>query len=111
MEKVYFSKQWDNAPMPNFMFFTQRGHATLFDLVKKAGYNNSVVVIKGGLFNSGSGNTVADTGKGPRKSFLEWLNGRSAKSVKVTHEVTASPLVAKKKKLSKSHVVVGTTEG
>jgi hypothetical protein len=27
MEKVYSSKEWDDAPMPNSIFFTQRGHA------------------------------------------------------------------------------------
>jgi lipoprotein-anchoring transpeptidase ErfK/SrfK len=27
MEKDYSSKEWDNAPMPNSIFFTQRGHA------------------------------------------------------------------------------------
>jgi lipoprotein-anchoring transpeptidase ErfK/SrfK len=27
MEKEYSSKEWDDAPMPNSIFFTQRGHA------------------------------------------------------------------------------------
>jgi lipoprotein-anchoring transpeptidase ErfK/SrfK len=27
MEKDYSSKEWDDAPMPNSIFFTQRGHA------------------------------------------------------------------------------------
>jgi lipoprotein-anchoring transpeptidase ErfK/SrfK len=27
MEKDYYSKEWDDAPMPNSIFFTQRGHA------------------------------------------------------------------------------------
>jgi hypothetical protein len=27
MEKTYFSKEWDNAPMPNAMFFTAAGNA------------------------------------------------------------------------------------
>jgi lipoprotein-anchoring transpeptidase ErfK/SrfK len=27
MEKDHFSKEWDDAPMPNSIFFTQRGHA------------------------------------------------------------------------------------
>ena len=139
MEKDHFSQEWDNAPMPNSMFFTQMGHAIhgsshiarlgtrashgcvrlapenaaiLFDLVQKAGYKNSVVVIKGGLFDFGIGNRVADTGTGPHKSFLEWLNGKSAKSVKVAQEVTTpAPVVKKKKKLLKPHVVATTTEG
>lgn len=27
MEKTYFSKEWDDAPMPNAMFFTAQGNA------------------------------------------------------------------------------------
>lgn len=27
MEKEHFSKEWDDAPMPHSIFFTQRGHA------------------------------------------------------------------------------------
>ena len=27
MEKEHFSKEWDDAPMPNSMFFTGEGHA------------------------------------------------------------------------------------
>src|SRR5665213_15126 len=27
MEKDHFSREWDDAPMPNSIFFTQRGHA------------------------------------------------------------------------------------
>ncbi len=27
MEKNHFSSEWDDAPMPNSIFFTQRGHA------------------------------------------------------------------------------------
>jgi hypothetical protein len=27
MEKDHFSKEWDDAPMPNSIFFTKRGHA------------------------------------------------------------------------------------
>lgn len=80
MEKDYFSKEWDNAPMPNAMFFTPRGHAIhgsykvkslgkrashgcvrlapenaakLYDLVQKAGMRNTTIVIKGGFFDGG----------------------------------------------------------
>jgi hypothetical protein len=144
MEKEHFSQEWDNAPMPNSMFFTQMGHAIhgsshiarlgtkashgcvrlapenatiLFDLVQKAGYKNSVVTIKGGLFDFGDSKNVADassdTGSsGPRRSFLQWLNGDKAKPVKVAQEVAApAPVVKKKKKLLKPHVVATTTEG
>ena len=75
MEKEHFSKEWDDAPMPYSMFFTGIGHALhgsyhvktlgspvshgcvrllpanaaiLFDLVKKAGFKNNTVSIRGG---------------------------------------------------------------
>lgn len=87
MEKDYFSKEWDNAPMPNAIFFTPRGHAIhgsyavkslgrrashgcvrlapenakiLFGLVGDAGMSNTSVIIKGGFF---------DFGYAPRRSF------------------------------------------
>ena len=28
MNKIWYSKQWDNAPMPHAVFFTRDGHAT-----------------------------------------------------------------------------------
>jgi uncharacterized cupredoxin-like copper-binding protein len=80
MEKEHFSKEWDDAPMPQSMFFTGRGHAIhgsfhikslgrrashgcvrlapdnaakLFALVKKAGMKNTTIVLRGGLFDGG----------------------------------------------------------
>lgn len=80
MEKDHFSKEWDDAPMPNSIFFTARGHAIhgsfhvkslgrkashgcvrlapdnaakLFSLVKKAGMQNTTVVLRGGFFDGG----------------------------------------------------------
>lgn len=74
MEKDHFSKEWDDAPMPNSIFFTKRGHAIhgylntknigmpashgcvrlepqnaelLFTLVKEHGVLNTKVVIAG----------------------------------------------------------------
>jgi lipoprotein-anchoring transpeptidase ErfK/SrfK len=73
MEKDYFSKEWDDAPMPNSIFFTQRGHAIhgshdkhlgkpvshgcvrlspgnaarLFNLVQSEGVTNTKVVVAG----------------------------------------------------------------
>ena len=88
MEAEHFSKEWDDAPMPHSIFFTDRGHAihgsyhvkslgrrashgcvrlapdnaaTLFTLVKTAGIGNTRVVLKGGLFDFG----------GTRRSFAE----------------------------------------
>ena len=140
MEKEHFSQEWDNAPMPNSMFFTPMGHAIhgsshisrlgtrashgcvrlapenaaiLFELVQKAGYKNSVVTIKGGLFDFGASQNVAssssDTPTGPRHSFLQWLNGKSAKVAEDT--TTPPPVVKKKKKVIKPHVVATATAG
>jgi L,D-transpeptidase catalytic domain len=80
MEKTHFSKEWDDAPMPNSMFFTGRGHAIhgsfhvkslgrkashgcvrlapenaakLYALVQKSGMSNTTIVLRGGLFDGG----------------------------------------------------------
>jgi lipoprotein-anchoring transpeptidase ErfK/SrfK len=37
MEKDYSSKEWDDAPMPNSIFFTQRGHAIHGSFDKRIG--------------------------------------------------------------------------
>ena len=82
MEKVHFSREWDDAPMPHSIFFTTRGHAihgsehvrnigrpashgcvrlepenarVLFGLVKQEGMANVRVVLSG----------VAPSGGGP----------------------------------------------
>lgn len=76
MEPTHFSTEWDDAPMPNSIFFTQRGHAihgsyatrrlgsavshgcvrlapgnaaTLYSLVEREGMGNTTIVISGGL--------------------------------------------------------------
>jgi hypothetical protein len=74
MEPTYFSKEWDDAPMPHAIFFTAQGHAihgsldtaqlgwavshgcvrispenatTLYSLVSSEGMNHTTVVITG----------------------------------------------------------------
>ena len=74
MNEIWYSKEWDNAPMPNAIFYMKDGHAihgtleakflgkpashgcirlsranakTLFSLVKKNGLNNTQVVVAG----------------------------------------------------------------
>jgi L,D-transpeptidase-like protein len=74
LEKDHYSKEWDDAPMPNSIFFTSRGHAihgsyetrrlgspashgcvrlspanaaTLFALVKNQGLGNTKIVLTG----------------------------------------------------------------
>lgn len=83
MEKDHFSKEWDDAPMPNSIFFTPEGHAihgsfhvkslgrrashgcvrlapenaaVLYSLVQKAGMRNTTVVLRGGFFDAGFDN-------------------------------------------------------
>ena len=85
MEKTYFSKEFDDAPMPNAIFFTSRGHAIhgtystrwlgsavshgcvrlapgnaalLYSMVQKQGMGRTRVVISGGgggFFGGGGG--------------------------------------------------------
>ena len=74
MNKIWYSRQWDNAPMPHAIFFTKKGHAihatnetknlgkpashgcvrlapknakTLFTLVTEKGLKNTQVVLTG----------------------------------------------------------------
>lgn len=73
MERMHYSREWDNAGMPHSIFFTQRGHAihgsdhpgrgtpvshgcvrlsltnaaTLYQLVGSQGMANTTVVVKG----------------------------------------------------------------
>jgi hypothetical protein len=74
MNKIWYSRQWDNAPMPHAIFFTRDGHAihgtlevkrlgkpashgcvrlslenaaTLYALVEKTGLKNTQVILAG----------------------------------------------------------------
>lgn len=74
MNEIWYSKQWDNAPMPHAVFFTREGHAihgtnevkrlgnpashgcvrispqnaaTLYGLVSEAGLDNTQIVLAG----------------------------------------------------------------
>jgi len=85
MNEIWYSKQWDNAPMPNAIFFTKKGHAihgtldekrlgnaashgcvrlsranakTLYTLVKATGLENTQVVLSG-TTKGGEGPKVA----------------------------------------------------
>lgn len=119
MEESHFSQEWDNAPMPHSMFFTGMGHAIhgsfhiirlgtkashgcvrlapenatlLYELVGKAGYKNSSVVIKGGFFDFTSPSIASNE---PHKPFFWWAKKPEPK--KVAEEL--KPVVKKKKKL------------
>jgi lipoprotein-anchoring transpeptidase ErfK/SrfK len=88
MNEIWYSKQWDNAPMPHAIFFTKKGHAihgtleernlgnaashgcvrlsrenakALFQLVKGTGLENTQVVLTG-TTKGGEGPKVASPG-------------------------------------------------
>jgi lipoprotein-anchoring transpeptidase ErfK/SrfK len=99
MEKKYASKEWDNAPMPNTMFFTPQGNAihgtfeggnlgrpvshgcvrlalqnatTLFNLVQSQGMFGAQVVITGPSPGLPPG-MVKRNGSGQRKLAMKGL--------------------------------------
>ena len=127
MEESHFSQEWDNAPMPHSMFFTGMGHAIhgsfhinrlgtrashgcvrlapenatlLYELVGKAGYKNSSVVIKGGFFDFTTTSTASSE---PHKPFFWWAKKPEPK--KVAEELKHP--VKKKKKLKASAQLEG----
>ena len=97
MEKDHFSKEWDDAPMPNSIFFTPRGHAIhgsmyvkslgrrashgcvrlspqnsakLYALVTRVGMQNTTITLRGGFFDGGYIDEAAlETGAG----LMSWL--------------------------------------
>jgi len=93
MERHHFSREWDDAPMPHSIFFTQDGHAihgsyhvknlgkpashgcvrlapenarTLFDLVKKDGVKNAKVTLTGETPPSPAGSMAGAGYRGDR---------------------------------------------
>ena len=93
MNEIWYSKEWDDAPMPHAIFFTKQGHAihgteetkklgrpashgcvrlapenarTLFALVKEKGLQNTEIVLNGDT--PGGESKVARTG--PRKQQI-----------------------------------------
>jgi hypothetical protein len=95
MNEIWYSKQWDNAPMPHAIFYMKDGHAIhgsyevkhlgqpashgcvriapqnatlLYDLVKKTGLKNTQVVLSGET--PGGESKVANGGKSRSRSWL-----------------------------------------
>lgn len=102
MNEIWYSKQWDNAPMPHAIFFTKKGHAihgsletkrlgtpashgcvrlapenatTLFELVKATGLENVQVVLNG-TTPGGEGPKVASPGYGSQPNYGDPWFGR-----------------------------------
>ena len=103
MNEIWYSKEWDNAPMPHAIFFMKDGHAihgsldvknlgkpashgcvrlsppnatTLFELVKASGMENVQVVLSG-TTPGGEGPKVASPGKLPPGYGVPWFDGGS----------------------------------
>lgn len=99
MNEIWYSKQWDNAPMPHSIFFTKQGHAihgtkevkhlgkpashgcvrlspenaaTLYALVEANGLPQTQVVLTGKT-PGGEGPKVASPGRYPEGAFPPWF--------------------------------------
>jgi hypothetical protein len=99
MNKIWYSKQWDNAPMPHAIFFTKKGHAihgsldtkhlgsaashgcvrlsppnaeTLFTLVEATGLENVQVVLSG-TTKGGEGPKVASPSAESPDGYPPWF--------------------------------------
>jgi lipoprotein-anchoring transpeptidase ErfK/SrfK len=101
MNRIWYSKEWDNAPMPHAVFFTREGHAihgtyevkrlgrpashgcvrlspqnaaTLYDLVAKTGLKNTQVVLAG-LTPGGEAKVASQ--RSPKSRYREFAQGES----------------------------------
>jgi hypothetical protein len=99
MNRIWYSKEWDNAPMPHAVFFTREGHAihgtyevkrlgrpashgcvrlspqnaaTLYDLVAKTGLKNTQVVLAG-LTPGGEAKVASQ--RSPKSRYREFAQG------------------------------------
>jgi len=102
MNEIWYSKEWDNAPMPHAIFFMKDGHAihgsqdvknlgkpashgcvrlspqnaaTLYALVETTGMENVQVVLSG-TTPGGEGAEVASRGRLPMKYGYPWFDGQ-----------------------------------
>jgi lipoprotein-anchoring transpeptidase ErfK/SrfK len=100
MNEIWYSKEWDNSPMPHAIFFMKDGHAihgthevknlgkpashgcvrlspqnaaTLYALVEKSGMENVQVVLSG-TTPGGEGAQVASPGKPPKGYEYPWYD-------------------------------------
>ena len=102
MNEVWYSKQWDNAPMPNSIFFTKEGHAIhgsyetkklgravshgcvrlapenakiLYSLVEEQGLGNTKVVLTG-VTPGGEAKVASQAPSKNRNRQAEWYYPR-----------------------------------
>ena len=121
MNEIWYSKEWDNAPMPHAIFFTKRGHAihgtdetkklgmpashgcvrlspdnarTLFLVVEESGLENTEIVLNGNIPRAKT--RVASPE--PRKQYIK-SKKKSAKTAvkkaKPSAKKVATPSAAK----------------
>jgi lipoprotein-anchoring transpeptidase ErfK/SrfK len=134
MNEIWYSKQWDSAPMPHAIFFTKKGHAihgtveiknlgrpashgcvriapenatTLFALVKEVGVENTEIVLSGEIPAPGA--RMASTGAReqeikPHKKTVTVKSGSAAGKAKVT---SSAP---RKQRIKRSKSAVALTE-
>lgn len=100
MEEEHYSKEWDDAPMPYSIFFTQQGHAihgsnsrlgvplshgcvrlapqnaaTLYKLVQREGlYSTRVIVLDRAPVVTANNNKPAATGGGNKKKSKKFVS-------------------------------------
>jgi lipoprotein-anchoring transpeptidase ErfK/SrfK len=135
VNEIWYSKQWDSAPMPHAIFFTKKGHAihgtveiknlgrpashgcvriapenatTLFALVKEVGVENTEIVLSGEIPPPGA--KVANSA--PRKQEIK----RHEKTVTVLRRGSpggkgkVASAGARKQKVKRSKSAVALTE-
>jgi L,D-transpeptidase catalytic domain len=112
MNKIWYSKQWDNAPMPHAIFFTGDGHAihgtnevkrlgkpashgcvrlspqnaaTLYTLVAETGLENTQVVLAG-VAPGRSGQTASQA-----RSHKSTKSSATARSLRYKSQYTLAP--------------------
>lgn len=123
MNKIWYSRQWDNAPMPHAVFFTKKGHAihatnetkklgkpashgcvrlspknaeTFFNLVKEAGLKNTQVELVG--VTPGGEYKVSQP---PRDRYPEY--GRRYRDRYGSYEERQPPVYRKRRRLFKPY--------
>jgi hypothetical protein len=75
MNEIWYSKQWDNAPMPHSVFFMKDGHAIHgSNEVKNLGKPVSHVT-PGGEFKSARGQTTPRSGSSGRSYGAQYYPG------------------------------------
>jgi lipoprotein-anchoring transpeptidase ErfK/SrfK len=117
MNKIWYSKEWDNAPMPHAIFFTRDGHAihgtsevkrlgkpashgcvrlspenaaTLYTLVADNGLSNTQVVLTGRTPGSGA-YAASSSAQKSRSSHAATRKNKAARPSRSTSQYSVAP--------------------